>query len=131
MTLCGRSRIYANGSMIPHRKIITTAYLVAGFYFGYIVIRDFDSILTTQKAFFDLGPDWYANATTIAIGAVPLAFLAIAYMVHRMMKWWFVVIPAAYGTLLASGYLPIALGVYLFWFYAFGDRVKVTPDVGA
>jgi len=116
--------------MSSHRKAITAAYIAAGLYFGIVVIRDFDSILATQKAFFDIGPAWYASATTIAIVAAPLAFLAVAFMVYRMTKWWFVVIPAAYGTLLTTGFLTIALVLYLIWYYAVGDRVKATPDVG-
>jgi len=116
--------------MSSHRKAITAAYVVAGLNFGFVVIRDFDSIVVTQKAFFDLGPAWYASAATVAIVAAPLAFFVVAFMVHRMTKWWFVVIPAAYGTLLTTGFLTVALALYLIWYYAAGDRVKGTPDVG-
>ena len=116
--------------MSSHRKAITAAYIVAGLYFGFVVVRDFDSILATAKAFFDLGPAWYATVATFAIAAAPLAFFVVAYMVHRMTKWWFVVIPAAYATMLTTGFLTIALAAYLIWYYAVVDRVKATPSVG-
>ena len=105
--------------------------MVAGFYFGYVVICDFDSIMASQNAFFDAGPGWYADAITFAIAAVPLALISVAVMVFRNLKWWFVLVPAAYGTLLTTGYIAIVLGVYLVWYYAVHRRAMITNNSGA
>ncbi len=114
--------------MFPHRQTISTVYLVAGLFFGFIVIRDFDSILAAQRAFFNLGPASYADAAAIAIAAAPLGLLATALMIHRNASRWLVAIPAIYGTLLTIGYATIALAVYLAWYLAVGYRLAPVPD---
>ncbi len=114
-------------AMMSHRNAIAAAFVAAGIYFGFVVIRDFDSILATQKAFFDLGPNWYVNATTAAILAAPLAYIAVAAIVHQRRKWWLASIPATYGILLTLGLLPIALGLYLLWYYM-SNSVETTSE---
>ena len=112
----------AETNRMPHRTLVSTTFLIAGIYWAFIVIRDFNSILATWKVFFDLSPAWYAYALTIATATVPLAFLLVAFLVYRTTKWWLVAIPAAYGIVFALGYFEIALGVYLIWYFATEDR---------
>ena len=116
---------------MPHRKLVSTAYLIAGIFWGFVVIRDFNSSLATWKAFFDLSPAWYAYALTIAMAAAPLAFLVVAFLVYRSTKWWIVAIPAVYGTVFTLGYFEIALGVYLIWYFATESRKNAALIVGS
>ena len=114
--------------MFPHKQAISAAYLIIGLYFGYVVIRDLNSIVAGAEEFFDQGPAWYADASVIAMAAAPFALLATAFMLHRMARWWLIVIPAVYGTLLTIGYITIALAVYLTWYLSVAPGVPRTPD---
>ena len=113
--------------MIAHRNVIATGYVAVGLYFGFILIRDFDAILAAQKAFFDIGPDWYAYATTVAIAAAPVSCLATALIVYRLTRRWTVMIIAAHAALVL-GLSAIALGAYLLWYYVFASTAKATSD---
>ena len=115
---------------MPRRRLVSTAYFFAGIYWAFVVIRDFNSDLAAWKSFFDLSPAWYAHAITIAAAAAPLAFLVVAFLVFRKTKWWFVAIPAVFGTVLAWGYFEIALGVYLVWYFAIESRKNAASIVG-
>jgi hypothetical protein len=108
--------------MYSHRQALSTAYLIAGLFFAYAVVRDFDSILAAQRAFFDLEPGWYADLSVIVIAAAPLGLLATALTVFKKASWWLVTIPALYGTVFTFGYITIALAVYLFWYLMAGYR---------
>jgi len=114
--------------MISHRTALVTAYFVAGIYFGFVVVQDFDSILEGLMSFFDNGPAWYAYALTVAIVAGPLAFIVVAIMVYRSMNWPVVVLPAIYAVLSTSGFLAIALGAYLLLYFVIGLGAKTVPD---
>lgn len=114
--------------MIPHRQVITCAFVVAGLYFGFTIIRDFESILATHRAFLDHSPAWQANFSAAIIAIVPLGFFAVALVVYRRAKWWIAVVPAVFVTLLTIGVLSIALGAYLVLYYTVLVRVGKTVD---
>ena len=103
--------------MFPHKPIVTAGFAIAGLHYGYIVVRDFDSILAAHRAFFDGGVAWLANVSAAAIALVPLAFFATGAAVHRDSKWWAAAIPAAIALLMTLGISSIALGAYLALYY--------------
>lgn len=111
--------------MYSHRQALSIAYLAATLFFGYVVVRDFGSILATQRAFFDLGPEWYATVSTIVIVLAPIGFLVTALALFVKADRWIVAIPAFCATVFTLGYITIALVVYLFWFLVIGYRETV------
>jgi hypothetical protein len=111
--------------MYSHRQALSTAYLIVGLFFGYVVVRDFDSILTAQRAFFDLEPAWYAAVFAIVIAAAPLGLMVAALLIFRKASRWLVPIPAIYGTVFSIGYITIALAVYLAWYLVVGYRETI------
>lgn len=117
--------------MYSHRRILSIAYLIVGLFFGDVVVRDFDSILTTQKAFFDLPPAWYAYVSAIVIAAGPLGLVVTALLIFGKTSRWLVPIPAIYGTVFSIDYITIALAVYLTWYLAVGYRAEAIPETKA
>ena len=105
--------------------------MVAGLYYGFTVIRDFDSILATHRAFFDSGPAWQANASAAIITLVPLAFFAVALAVYRSAKWWVAAAPALIAVFFTLGLSSIMLGAYLVLYYAVFAQPKNATGVGA
>lgn len=117
--------------MIPHKEVITCAFVAAGLYFGFTVVRDFDSILATHRAFFDHSPAWQANISATIIALLPLGFFAVALAVYRRAKWWVALIPAILVALLTTGLIAIVLIAYLVIYYTIiirADR-KVDPRI--
>ena len=117
--------------MIPHKQIVTAAFVVAGLYYGFTVIRDFDSILAANRAFLDTGPAWQANVSTAIIALVPLAFFATSLAVYRDGRWWVAATPALIALLFTLGLTSIVLGAYLVLYYAVFIQAEKTTDVGA
>ena len=114
-----------------HKRIVAAALVVAGLYYGFTVIRDFDSILAAQRAFFDSAPAWQTNVNAAIIALVPLAFFATSLAVYRDAKWWVAAIPALIAILFTLGLTSIILGAYLFLYYAVINRANKTTGVDA
>jgi len=110
--------------MTPHKQIVSTTFTIAGLYYGFTVIRDFDSILATQRSFFDLAPVWQANLSAAIVTLVPLAFFAVAFAVYRGAKWWVAAVPALIAVVFTLGISSTLLGAYLVLYYA----VLARPD---
>ncbi len=110
--------------MNPHKQIITAAFVIGGLYYGFTVIRDFDSILATQRAFLDTVPAWQANVSAAIIALVPLAFFAVSVAVYRRAKWWIAAAPALIAVFFTLGVFSIILGAYLVLYFA----VLAEPD---
>jgi len=117
--------------MNPHKLIVTAAFVAAGMYYGFTVVRDFDSILATHRAFLDSAPAWQANLSTAVITLVPLAFFAVALAVYRDAKWWITLAPALIALIFTIGLSSIVLGAYLVLYYAALVRPEGSKHVGA
>lgn len=117
--------------MNPHKQIVTAAFVIAGLYYGFTVIRDFDSILATHRAFLDSAPAWQANVSAAIIALVPLAFFATALSVYRGAKWWIAAAPALIAVFFTLGLTSIILGAYLVLYYAALIRPKDAAGVAA
>lgn len=117
--------------MNPHKQIVTAAFVVAGLYFGFTGIRDFDSILAANRTFFDTGPAWQANAGTAIITLVPLAFFATSFAVFRGARWWIAAAPALIAVLLTLGPTSIVLGAYLVLYYSVLIEAEKATGAGA
>ena len=117
--------------MNPHKQIVTAAFVVAGLYYGFTVIRDFDSILATHRAFLDSAPAWQANVSAAFIALVPLTFFAVSIAVHRRAKWWVAAAPALIAVFFTLGLSSIILGSYLVLYYAVLDEPENAESVRA
>ncbi len=117
--------------MAPHKEIVSAAFTVAGLYYAYTVVRDFESILATQRAFFDLAPAWQANVSTAVIALIPVAFLAVALAVYRGAKWWVAAAPALIAVVFTIGISSIVLGAYLVLYYALFARQEEPDSIEA
>ena len=104
--------------MIPHRKLVTAAFVVAGLYYGFTIVRDFDSILAANRTFFDSGPAWQANVLTAIIAMAPLGFFAVGLVVFQGAKWWVAAIPALIAIAFTIGISSLVLGAYLVLYYS-------------
>ena len=103
--------------MVPHKRLVTASFLLAGIYFGYVVISNYDSLLAATREFFDMAPAWQANAITAVNVLVPLAYFAVAFAVYKDSKFWLAAIPGVTATLLTFGVASLVLFSYLLLYY--------------
>ena len=103
--------------MVPHKHLVIASFVLAGIYFGYVIIDNYDSILTAQREFFDMAPAGQAKASTAVIALVPLAYFAVAFAVHRDSKFWPAAVPAVIAALLTLGVASLVLVAYLVLYY--------------
>ena len=117
--------------MTLHKQVVSGLFAITGWYYAYVVIRDFDSIVATNRVFFDLGDAWQANLATGVVTLVPLAFLAVAFAVYRDVKWWVAGAPALFAVIFTIGIFSILLGAYLVLYYGVLVRSGDPNGVGA
>lgn len=115
---------------IPHKKFVTAVFVVAGLYYGFTIIRDFDSILAANRAFLDSGHALQANVSTAIIAMVPLGFFAVGLAVFRGAKWWVAVVPALIALLFTIGISSLVLGAYLVLYYSVLVQTENATDMG-
>ena len=103
--------------MVSHKRLVIASFILAGIYFGYVVINNYDSLLAATRGFFDMAPAWQANAITAVNVLVPLAYFAVAFAVYKDLKFKLAAIPSVIATLLTFGVASLVLFSYLLLYY--------------
>ena len=104
--------------MKPSKQSVVVIFILAGIYFSYVGIRDYESFIAGYRAFFDYAPMWHANAAAVVLVAVPLAFFAVAYAVHLGAKRWLIAIPAIIAVILSLSVPSLLVGAFLALYFA-------------
>ena len=105
---------------------IAALIFIIAIYAAFLIIPNIESTYQGWASYFDQQGSFYPTIITFIITAIPLSFIAIAYLVYSNKPKYFMLLPLVHVVLLFSSIAVYGMVVILLVWWFMGKRLKAT-----